>query len=50
MNGDKMAELIERTLEKHLISGDHSEYCLVQLLPDGCKSSVTYEFYRRGYF
>ncbi|VDK70981.1 unnamed protein product [Litomosoides sigmodontis] len=37
INGDKMAELIERTLEKHLISGDHSEYCLVQLLPDGCE-------------
>lgn len=36
-NGDKMAELIERSLEKHLISGDHSEYCLVQLLPDGCE-------------
>ncbi|KAM3715915.1 Ral guanine nucleotide dissociation stimulator-like [Dirofilaria immitis] len=34
-NGDRMAELIERTLEKHLICGDHSEYCLVQLLPDG---------------
>ncbi|VDM92552.1 unnamed protein product [Onchocerca ochengi] len=34
-NCDRMAELIERTLEKHLISGDHSEYCLVQLLPDG---------------
>ncbi|VIO89061.1 Uncharacterized protein BM_BM3662 [Brugia malayi] len=36
-NGDRMAELIERTLEKHLICGDHSEYCLVQLLPDGCE-------------
>ncbi|OZC10900.1 hypothetical protein X798_02044 [Onchocerca flexuosa] len=34
-NSDRMAELIERTLEKHLISGDHSDYCLVQLLPDG---------------
>ncbi|VBB29420.1 unnamed protein product [Acanthocheilonema viteae] len=37
VNGDRMAELIERTLEKHLIHGDHSEYCLVQLLPDGCE-------------
>uniref|UniRef100_A0A915Q2I7 Ras-associating domain-containing protein n=1 Tax=Setaria digitata TaxID=48799 RepID=A0A915Q2I7_9BILA len=36
-NGDRMAQLIERILEKHLICGDHSEYCLVQLLPDGCE-------------
>ncbi|VDN24127.1 unnamed protein product [Gongylonema pulchrum] len=36
-NGDKVAELIERSLEKHLMFGDHSEYCLVQLLPDGCE-------------
>lgn len=35
-----MPELIERTLEKHLIHGDHSEYCLVQLLPDGCEFRV----------
>lgn len=36
-NGDRMNGLIDRVLEKHLLSGDHSEYCLVQLLPDGCE-------------
>uniref|UniRef100_A0A914ZFC8 Ral guanine nucleotide dissociation stimulator-like 1 n=4 Tax=Parascaris univalens TaxID=6257 RepID=A0A914ZFC8_PARUN len=36
-NGDRMSGLIDRVLEKHLISGDHSDYCLVQLLPDGCE-------------
>lgn len=34
-NGDRMNALIGRVLEKHLIDGDRSEYCLIQLLPDG---------------
>ncbi|CAJ0956448.1 unnamed protein product, partial [Mesorhabditis belari] len=34
-NGDRMPELIERILEKHLIDGDKSEFCLVQLLENG---------------
>lgn len=36
-NGDRMNGLIDKVLEKHLITGDPSEYCLVQLLRDGCK-------------
>ncbi|VDM36538.1 unnamed protein product [Toxocara canis] len=36
-NGDRMTGLIDRVLEKHLINGDPSDYCLVQLLPDGCE-------------
>lgn len=34
-NGDRMNALIGRVLEKHLIDADRSEYCLIQLLPDG---------------
>lgn len=35
-NGDRMITLIERVLEKHMLSmDDKTEYCLVQLLPDG---------------
>ncbi|VDN04565.1 unnamed protein product [Thelazia callipaeda] len=36
-NGDRLTELIERIIEKHLLCGDQSDYCLVQLLPDGCE-------------
>ncbi|VDK42437.1 unnamed protein product [Anisakis simplex] len=36
-NGDRMSSLIDRVLEKHLINGESSEFCLVQLLPDGCE-------------
>ncbi|VDD93518.1 unnamed protein product [Enterobius vermicularis] len=36
-NGDRMNGLIDKVLEKHLITGDPSEYCLVQLLRDGCE-------------
>lgn len=36
-NSDRMPDLIKRVLEKHLIGGDHSEFCLIQLLPDGCE-------------
>lgn len=36
-NGDRMNILIDKVLEKHLLTGDPSEYCLVQLLRDGCE-------------
>uniref|UniRef100_A0A183BT96 RasGEF domain containing protein n=1 Tax=Globodera pallida TaxID=36090 RepID=A0A183BT96_GLOPA len=36
VNGDRMPQLIERALDKHLLDpSDSSNYCLVQLLPDG---------------
>uniref|UniRef100_A0A0N5BNC0 Ral guanine nucleotide dissociation stimulator-like 1 n=1 Tax=Strongyloides papillosus TaxID=174720 RepID=A0A0N5BNC0_STREA len=36
LNNDRMGELLDRALEKHLISiSDRSEYTLIQLLPDG---------------
>uniref|UniRef100_A0A0N5B0D4 Ral guanine nucleotide dissociation stimulator-like 1 n=1 Tax=Syphacia muris TaxID=451379 RepID=A0A0N5B0D4_9BILA len=34
-NDDRMNVLIDKVLEKHLLTGDSSEYCLVQLLRDG---------------
>ncbi|KAI6243927.1 hypothetical protein M3Y99_00059900 [Aphelenchoides fujianensis] len=35
-NGDRMLNLIERALEKHMLNTlEKNEYCLVQLLPDG---------------
>uniref|UniRef100_A0A0N4Z1A4 Ral guanine nucleotide dissociation stimulator-like 1 n=1 Tax=Parastrongyloides trichosuri TaxID=131310 RepID=A0A0N4Z1A4_PARTI len=36
LNNDRMGELIDRALEKHLITtADRSDYTLIQLLPDG---------------
>uniref|UniRef100_A0A1I8BF67 Ral guanine nucleotide dissociation stimulator-like 1 n=1 Tax=Meloidogyne hapla TaxID=6305 RepID=A0A1I8BF67_MELHA len=38
INGDKMIQIVRRALEKHLLDPDEaSNYCLVQLLPDGGK-------------
>ncbi|CAB3400054.1 unnamed protein product [Caenorhabditis bovis] len=34
-NGDRMPQIIERALEKHLINDNKSNYLLVQLLPRG---------------
>uniref|UniRef100_A0AC34QPQ6 Uncharacterized protein n=1 Tax=Panagrolaimus sp. JU765 TaxID=591449 RepID=A0AC34QPQ6_9BILA len=35
-NGDRMATLIERALEKHMLNPQNkADFCLVQLLPDG---------------
>lgn len=36
INGDRMPQVIERALEKHMLDPSESpNYCLVQLLPDG---------------
>ncbi|CAJ0574666.1 unnamed protein product, partial [Mesorhabditis spiculigera] len=34
-DGDRMPEFIDRILEKHLLDGDRSEFCVVQLLENG---------------
>ena len=46
-NSDRMTDLVGRVLEKHLIEGDRSEYCLVQLLENG---GTTFSFRTCLYF